>query len=63
MTASTRDHVYIIHMLECIDRIDSYVSNDKERFFKDLMLQDATLRVLQVMAESSQRLSDEAKKA
>lgn len=61
MTASARDHIYIAHMLECIERIDSYAGNDKERFFKDPMLQDATLRVLQVMAESSQRLSESAK--
>jgi uncharacterized protein with HEPN domain len=30
-------------------------------FLKDPMVQDATLRVLQVMAESSQRLSDAVK--
>jgi uncharacterized protein with HEPN domain len=48
-------------MLECIERIDSYVGKDKERFLKDPMVQDATLRVLQVMAESSQRLSDAVK--
>ncbi len=61
MTDAERDQVYITHMLECIERIEQYVGNDKERFFKDTLLQDASLRVLQVMAESSQRLSDEAK--
>ncbi len=61
MNNTTRDEIYIIHMLECIDRIQSYTNNDKHNFFKTTMLQDAVLRVLQIMAESSQRLSDTTK--
>ena len=56
-----RDKVYIVHMLECIERIENYTGGDQKRFFDDSMLQDAVLRVLQVMAESSQHLSSEAK--
>ena len=58
-----RDEVYLQHMLECIQRIEKYTGvEDKLRFFDDTMLQDAVLRVLQVMAESSQRVSDETKR-
>ncbi len=61
MTDETRDQVYVQHMLEYIYRVDQYVGTDKEQFFKSIMLQDAVMRVLQVMAESSQRLSKTAR--
>ena len=56
-----RDSVYILHMLECIERIEGYVCGDKQRFLEELVLQGAVVRVLQVMAESSQRLSETVK--
>jgi uncharacterized protein with HEPN domain len=62
MTVTTRDDTYVRHMLECIQRMEQYVGDDRSRFFNDMMLQDAVLRVLQVMAESSQRISDQAKR-
>ena len=61
MTTTKRDQVYITHMLECIQRIEEYVSEGQEFFIQTVMVQDAVLRVLQVMAESSQRISDQAK--
>ena len=62
MTDRARDRVYIEHVLECIQRIEQYAGTDKDRFYKDSLLQDATMRVLQVMAESSQRISETAKR-
>lgn len=38
-----------------------YAGGDEDIFFNDMMLQDAVVRVMQIMAESSQRLSNEAK--
>ncbi len=61
MTDRDRDQIYITHMIECIQRIEGYVSTGKEAFTKTALLQDASMRVLQVMAESSQRLSPQAK--
>lgn len=56
------DVLYIIHIRECIDRIHSYVAGfDKDQFMSSSLLQDAVLRNLQVMAESTQRLSEEFK--
>lgn len=52
--------VYIEHMLDSILRIDEYVEN-KERFYSSRLVQDAVIRNLQVMAESSQRLSEDIK--
>lgn len=52
--------VYIEHMLDCIERIHEYVSV-KADFYESRLIQDAVTRNLQVMAESSQRLSDDIK--
>jgi uncharacterized protein with HEPN domain len=52
--------VYVEHMLDCILRIDEYIES-KELFYDSRLVQDAVVRNLQVMAESSQRLSDEIK--
>ena len=56
------DTLYTIHIRECIDRIQSYVAEiDQNQFMASSLIQDAVLRNLQVLAESTQRLSDEFK--
>ncbi len=53
------DKLYLIHISECIARIESYVAEgDKKKFMESSLLQDAVIRNLQTMAESTQRLSD-----
>ena len=56
-----KDLIYIRHILECIGQIKVYSKNGKEETSASTMVQDPTLRRLQTMAESTQRLSDEAK--
>ena len=59
--SSKKDNsVYIKHMLDSILRINEYVEN-KELFYDSHLVQDAVVRNLQVMAESSQRLSADIK--
>jgi uncharacterized protein with HEPN domain len=56
------DRLYLIHISECIGRIESYVGEmKKDEFMESSLVQDAVVRNLQVMAESTQRLSDTAK--
>jgi uncharacterized protein with HEPN domain len=58
------DKLYLIHIAECIEHIESYVSGiDKEAFMTSPLVQDAVIRNLQIMAESTQRLSDHLKDA
>lgn len=57
---SKDNSVYIDHMLDCILRIDEYVEN-KEQFYSSQLVQDAVVRNLQVISESSQRLADNVK--
>ena len=53
--------IYLRHILECIRRIAEDTVEGRERFMELHTLQDAVLRNLQVMAESTQRLSEAAK--
>jgi uncharacterized protein with HEPN domain len=51
------DAVYLEHIQECIRRIEEHAAGGRDKFFQSLTLQDATLRNLQTLAESTQRLS------
>lgn len=55
------DSVYVEHILESIKRIAEYVEDGESQFYESTLIQDAVVRNLQVLAESSQRLSDEFK--
>ena len=55
------DRVYLEHIVRCISRIEEYTAKGREDFFSSSMAQDATLRNLQTMAESTQRLGDHLK--
>lgn len=54
---SENDRIYLEHILECIKLIQDYTSTGKAEFMSSALAQDAVLRRLQTMAESSQRLS------
>ena len=54
------DSVYIEHILDCIHQIDEYVE-DEAQFYRSRLVQDAVIRNLQVLAESTQKLSESYK--
>ena len=55
------DLIYLEYILECINKVEVYLQGGKEDFLNNSMVQDAVLRRLQTLAESSQRLSEEIK--
>ena len=55
------DLAYLKYIVEGIERIQQYTAEGKEVFLANSMIQDATLRRLQTLAESTQRLSEELK--
>ena len=55
------DRLYLVHISECIARNEQYVAGSREKFMASSLIQDAVLRNLQVLAESTQRLSDSLK--
>ncbi len=62
MTPSRQgDPVLLAHMLECIERIREYTNFDRSLFEGSRLIQDAVVRNLQTLTETSQRLSDTIK--
>ena len=52
---------HLIHILECINRIQTYTHTGQRAFMRNTKTQDAVLRNLQIMAESTQHLPDTLK--
>ena len=55
------DRVLLAHMRDCLDRILEYTNAERSRFDASRLVQDAVIRNLQTLAESSPRLSSEIK--
>ena len=52
-----RDMILLDHVLECIESVEEYTIEGHVAFFQSRMIRDACARNLQIMAESTQRLS------
>lgn len=50
--------VYLAHILECIERIESYVAKGKDSFFAEPLIQDAVIRNFEVIGEAAKRIPD-----
>ena len=57
------DTVYLRHIEDCVRRIEENIAEGKDRFMASHTLQDAVLRNLQTLSESTQHLSDKLKDA
>ncbi len=55
------DRLYLIHIGECIDRIEQYTAGGEADYKNSSLIQNAVVRNLQTLAESSQRVSDPLK--
>jgi len=52
------DLIYIDHIMESIIKIKNYCSGiDYQKFEKDIMLQDAVIRNIEIIGEASKKLS------
>lgn len=55
------DRLYLIHIHECLRRIATYLRGGRKSFLTSTLVQDAVLRNLQTLTESTQRLSADLK--
>jgi uncharacterized protein with HEPN domain len=55
------DRLYLTHVLECIANVESDVQGSRANLEQNRTVRDAVLRNLQVLAECTQRLSDQIK--
>jgi uncharacterized protein with HEPN domain len=51
------DKLYLIHILECITNIESYLPNGENDFFSSKLIQDAVIRNLEIIGEATKRIS------
>ena len=50
----SKDHrVYLAHIMECIQKIERYTKDGRERFLDDQLIQDAVLRNFEVIGEAA----------
>lgn len=56
-----RDELYLVHIGECVDRIQSFTAAGREDFLNDSKTSEAVLRSVQTLAESTKRLSQDVK--
>lgn len=57
------DRLYLLHIRECIQRIEGYVKGGKTEFEGSTLIQDAVLRNLHTLSESTQKVSNSLKEA
>jgi uncharacterized protein with HEPN domain len=51
------EKLYIVHMLECAERIRSYTQAGCNSFLHDLKTQDAVIRNFEIIGEAAKRVS------
>lgn len=57
------DKLYLIHILECAERIEACTRDGREAFMRGAILQDAVIRNCEVIGEAAKRVSTELKGA
>ena len=55
------DRFYLLHIAECISRVEEYVASGQDFFMETALIQDAVLRNLQILGESAGRVSVETR--
>lgn len=61
MKGEDRDSALLLYIKESIDRIEQYTEHGRESFLTDAIVQDATLRRLETLADAASRLSNDLK--
>lgn len=56
-----KDSIYLRHILDAIDKIESYTNVGKDTFMSTSHWQDATIRNLEIIGEAVKRLSKDFK--
>jgi uncharacterized protein with HEPN domain len=56
------DSVYLRHIRDAIERVESYTAGGSKVFFQNTMVQDAVIRNLEVIGEAVRNLSSEVRR-
>lgn len=52
-------NLYLIQILECIDRIKAYTAQGREAFAGSTMIQDAVIRNFEIIGEAAKQIPDD----
>ena len=55
------EKLYLIHIQECLERIQKYVKPGREEFYANSLIQDAVVRNFEVIGEAAKRVNAEMK--
>ena len=55
------DRLYLIHILECIGKIELYTAEGRAHFMGSTLLQDAVIRNLEIIGEAVKHISETVK--
>ncbi|MCH7487423.1 MAG: DUF86 domain-containing protein [Proteobacteria bacterium] len=55
----TGDALYLRHIVDAIERITAYTAGGKDAFMKNTMVQDATIRNLEIIGEAAKQITPE----
>ncbi len=55
-------NLYLINIIECIERIESYTKDGRKAFMQNTMAQDAVVRNFEIIGEASKQISEHIKK-
>jgi len=53
----TRDRLYLSHIVDALNKIESYVAVGREAFLSTSHWQDAVIRQLEIIGEATKRIS------
>lgn len=49
--------VYLLNIVECIEKIEEYTKQGKEEFVKSSLIQDAVIRNLEIIGEATKNIT------
>ena len=55
------EKLYLIHILECIERIEGYTISGEQAFVDSTLIQDAVIRNFEIIGEASNNIPAEIK--
>lgn len=53
--------LFLVHMRECIERIESYTKEGREDFIKSSLKQDGVIRNFEIIGEAAKNISENLK--
>jgi len=51
------DRLYLIHIIECIEKIERYTKAGKQEFMSSSLIQDGVIRNLEIIGEATKKVS------